>query len=207
MAVRQTKNLYAIVALAAVLTGLAGCNTSGCENNRSALPMMGFYNIRSGEPVILDSIDFGGVGAPGDSLLVSSGESTQSFYFPLRFDYTSTAFYIHYDYKEQGLDDPALNDTLTFSYSTKPFFESEECGAYYVYHIDGLKYTKHLIDSVAIVDSLITSYDMERVKVFFRLAEPETPDDPNVDPDNPDNPDNQGKDPEAPAQLRREVRL
>lgn len=184
--------IASIAALAAVaLLPLAGCNTTGCTDNHSALPQMGFYNASTGAALTLDSLDLGGVGAPDDSLLVKSGTRVQQLYFPLRFEETSTQFRFHYDYKEQGLDDPALDDILTIRHTTEPYFASEECGAFYVYHITGIDYTRHLIDSVAVVDSLINNFDMERFKVFFRVAE-EEPDDPeNPDePENPDSPDN-----------------
>ena len=57
----------------AVLSG--GCNTQGCTDNRSALPMMGFYSMATQNQVMLDSLVMGGVGAPGDSLLIEKGES------------------------------------------------------------------------------------------------------------------------------------
>ena len=46
---------------------------------------------------------------------------------------------------------------------------------------------------MAVVDSLINNFDMERFKIFFRVAE-EEPDDPE-NPDEPENPD----DPDSPV--------
>jgi len=178
---------------------IAGCNTQGCTDNRSALPLMGFYSNQTEEGMALDSLDMGGVGAPHDSLLISSGQRVKSLYLPFRYDCAETSFRFHYDYKLQGLDDPAIDDIVTFRYTTEPYFASEECGAYYIYTIRSVEYTRHLIDSVAIVDSVITNVDMERIKVFFRVAdivppeEPENPDAPD-NPDTPDEPDNPGDD-------------
>lgn len=178
----------AFAGIAAVMPALSGCNTAGCTDNHSALPMMGFYNMATQSPVILDSLELGGIGAPDDSLLVKSGSSVQSLYFPLRFDSEQTSFRFHCDYKEQGLDKPELDDILTIRYTSEPYFASEECGAFYVYRVTGISYTKHLIDSVAVVDSVINNIDMERFKVFFRIAEPETPEEPD-EPENPENPE------------------
>jgi len=124
--------------------------------------------------MMLDSIDLGGVGAPGDSLLVRSGESVTSLYLPFRSDAGSTSFFIHYDYKEQGLDNPEFDDVITFHYTSEPYFASEECGAYYIYHIRKLEYTTHLIDSVVIADSVITNVDLERILIYIRTAGSET---------------------------------
>ena len=155
---------------AGILAG--GCNNSGCTDNHSALPLMGFYDYATGQPITLDSIDFGGVDAPGDSLLIHSGEKTGQIYLPFRNGAGQCAFYIHYDYKEQGLDFPELNDTVTFIYDTEPYFASSECGAMYRYRITGTRHTRHLVDSLAVTDSMITNVERERIQLFFRTSDP-----------------------------------
>jgi len=159
--------------------------------------MMGFYNMATGKPVTLDSLELGGIGAPGDSLLIESGSGVQWVYFPLRFDANETSFRFHYDYKKQGLDRPEFDDILTINYTSEPYFASEECGAFYVYRVTGISYTKHLIDSVAVLDSVINNVDMERFRVYFRISEPEPPE------SNPDEP----VDPDAPADVTRGVNI
>ena len=52
----------------------------------------------------------------------------------------------------------------------------------YHYRITAYTYTTHLIDSVAVTDSLITNIDRETIQIYFRTAEPSEP----ADPDNPD---------------------
>lgn len=170
---------------------LCGCNNSTCADNHSALPLMGFYDAADGKSVSLDSIDFGGVKAPLDSLLIHSGERTSQVYLPFRYDQSSTSFYFHYDYKLQGLDTPEMNDTVTFHYTSSPYFASNECGAMYQYQITEVVFTRHLIENVLITDSVITNIERERIQVLFRVAhpEPEDPENPQ-DPENPENPDN-----------------
>ena len=41
----------------------------------------------------------------------------------------------------------------------------------YRYKITSVTYTTHLIDSVGIVDSLITNIDRERIRIYFRSAD------------------------------------
>ena len=187
--------LMLLSALAVVLMlPLSGCNTSGCTDNHSALPQMGFYNAYTKAPLTLDSLELWGVGAPGDSMLIKSGDKVQKLYFPLRYDSGYTAFCFHYDYKEQGLDNPEYNDTLRLWYTTQPYFASEECGAYYIYHITDIRYTRHIIDSIAVVDSVISNVDMERFGVYFRVSEVTEPDEPSEpdEPDGPEEPDEPG---------------
>lgn len=152
-----------------LLTAAQGCNTSGCTENQNSLPLAGLYTTGAdGRPqaVTIDSLEVGGVGAPGDSLLYGSGMELSQVYLPLRSTATSTSFFFHYT--QEAISSDALNDTITLSYTSSPYFASEECGAVYYYHIDKMSYTRHLIDSVAIVDSLITNTDVERMKIFFR---------------------------------------
>lgn len=161
--------LGAAVAVAATL-GITSCNTDGCTENRSALPLMGFYTSPGNKPLTLDSIDLGGVGAPHDSLLVKARTKVQKLYLPFRSTSPSTSFFIHYAYPAQGLDNPLFNDTITFHYSAEPYFASEECGAMYNYRIRRVTFTRHLIDSIGITDSLINNYDSERIRVYIRTA-------------------------------------
>lgn len=174
---------------------LQGCNTSGCTDNHSALPLMGFYDYATGQPLALDSLDFGGVGAPGDSLLIHSGQAKKQVYLPFRESGGSTSFCFHYDYKLQGLDDPAFDDIVTFHYDAEPYFASSECGAMYRYVIRDVEYTRHLIDSIAVIDPVITNVELERIQVFFRTSGPGE-DDVTDEEDDPDTPSQEEDDPQ-----------
>lgn len=157
--------------MAVVVAGIAGCNTSGCTDNRSALLLAGFYSSGTWKAISIDSLEMGGVDAPNDSLLIDLNERPNQVYLPLRSQHTTTSFCFHYAAKK--LSDPALNDTVTLDYSSEPFFASEECGAMYRYHVHRLVYTTHLIDSIALPDSLINNANVERMKIFFRTAKPD----------------------------------
>lgn len=150
----------------------AGCNTSGCFDNRSSIPLAGLYSAATEEPISLRIIQVHGVGAPGDSLLVAAGTSVDRLYLPMRSTADEVTWCIHYT--QEDVSDPAFNDTISFRYSSEPYFASEECGAMYRYRILAAHTTTHLIDSMAIVDSLITNVDIERIKIFFRASDAPT---------------------------------
>lgn len=168
--------LLPVILLFAVIFAVS-CTDTGCTDNRSAIPYAGFYILQDGEPkaVSVDSLEIGGIGAPSDSLLIKADASTSALYLPFRFEHTSTAFFIHY--ASRLLSSPLLNDTISFTYTSSPRFVSEDCGAMFYYHIDEMTYTRHLIDSIAITDSLITNFDTERIRIFFRAATDEDDDD------------------------------
>lgn len=148
---------------------ITSCNSSGCYDNRSSIPLAGFYSSSSGTRISLDSIDIMGVGAPGDSLLLDSGTSASQVYLPLRSDSESVTFNIAYDYEQLF----GLEDRLTFVYESYPYFTSAECGAMYRYRITDVRHTSVLLDSVAITapDSIITNVEIETVQLYFRTAD------------------------------------
>ena len=158
-----------LLPLLAILLLAAGCNSVGCTDNQNSIPLAGFYSMSLGQSIRPDSIAIHGVGAPGDSLLLSPTASSAQVYLPLRSTRTETSFCIRYC--QRALDFVELNDTITFAYTSIPFFASEECGAMYHYRITRLTHTSHLIDSVGLSDSLVTNVERETVQIYFRTSE------------------------------------
>lgn len=158
------------------------CNTSGCLQNQSSVPLAGFFSSSSGEAILVDSLYIFGIGAPNDSSLIY-GRSASMVYLPLRSSASSTAFCIHYMQKE--LSNPLLNDTITIDYASEARFVSEECGAMYCYTINSIAATDHFIDSVTVIDPYIDNLDIMRLKIYFRVQtededEEEDPDEPHL---------------------------
>lgn len=163
------KILTTFVWVVALMISLSACNTSGCTDNQSSLPYAGFYSSADGQPISVDSLDIYGVGVPGDSLLYAAGTVLSNVYLPFRSTSDVTSYCFHY--AQRGIDDIAYNDTITFTYTSSPYFASEECGAMLQYTIKDMKYTRHLIDSIEITDSIVTNTDIERIKIYFRTSE------------------------------------
>lgn len=165
--------IYILATLAALIAAATGCNTSGCLDNQSAIPLAAFYSSATGEAISIDSVAIGGIGAPADSLLYDGSGAISQLYLPLRATRSSTSF--RFTYLQSDLAAYGLNDDITLDYTSQARFISEECGAMYDYRITRCAYTTTLIDSVAVVDSLITNIDAVRLKIYFRTAEPDTP--------------------------------
>lgn len=144
---------------------MPSCNTLGCLENQSSIPSAGFFSYPAGEAIVVDSIRVYGIGAVGDSMLNTSIRAA-SVYLPFRAEKPSTSF--AFRYLQRNLDFPSFIDTITFTYDSEPRFVSEDCGAMYFYRITKMTHTTHLIDSVSILDSLITNLDVQRIKIFFR---------------------------------------
>ena len=158
-----------ICVVAVVMLALTACNTAGCYDNQNSIPLAKFYSYQTKKAITIDSISVGGVDAPNDSLLLDNASGVGQVYMPLRSTQSTTSFFIHYNQKE--LSDTRLNDTITFHYTSIPYFESAECGAMFRYEITSYDYTRHLIDSVGLIDKLITGADIERIRIYFRTKE------------------------------------
>lgn len=148
---------------------LSGCNTNGCTDLRSATPLAEFYSYNTDEAISLDSLEITGIGDSGDSVLLYAGESASQVYMPLRATKSQTSWCL--SYKWYTTDFAELNDTVTFYYDAQPWFASAECGAMFRYRIKNVKYTQHLLDSVAVLDSLITNVDATQLRLYFRTAD------------------------------------
>lgn len=168
------KATAAVISVILLLLASAACNTSGCLDNQSAIPLAGFRSSGTGADISVPGVRISGVGAPADSALTNGTSAISEVYLPMRSTQPTTAWCFHYT--QEGLDDPALNDTVAFSYESIPYFASEECGAMYRYLITEVRTTTHLIDSVVVADSLITNVDLKRIYIYFRTAEAEEAD-------------------------------
>lgn len=157
-----------IYVLHAILTS---CSNSGCTENRNAVPLVAFYNASTDKTLTLDSLSITGVDQPDDSVITKLGLPIDQVYLPMRPTHESVKWCIAYKWRR--LDYPELNDTISFDYTSLPFFASEACGVYYRYHITEMNYTDHLIERVEIEDSLITNIDKVYVNIYFRAESDE----------------------------------
>lgn len=162
------KLLYILFVAVVVGAWFSSCNTNGCLENRNALPYAGFYDSSTGSSITVDSVEIYGLGMSEDDPLSAAGERISALYLPMRSTQPTTGWI--FAYKWAYLDSSIYNDTIVFDYTSTPRFASEECGVIYDYHITQFTYTKHLIDSVVVSDSLITNIDTERIHVYFRTS-------------------------------------
>ena len=156
-----------IIAATALLLSAIGCNTNSCTENQSSLPLAGFYGS-DGTGIGVDSLCIRGVGAPADSALYSGSSVLTQVYLPLRSTMKTTSFC--FQYLRKALNYPELYDTITFDYTAEPYFTSEECGMSYIYTVTNLTHTTHLIDSVKLLDPVITPVDIEQLHIYFRTV-------------------------------------
>lgn len=162
-------SILAALAVLALCAVTGSCNSAGCSDNSTAIPLAGFYSSASAEAISLDSVAFIGLGAAvTDSSLTAAGTPVSQVYLPMNALADNTTWKI--EYLNFALHTPELYDTIALSYERIPYFASEECGAMYAYRLRALTHTTHFIDSITVVDSLFTNADRETMKIYFRIA-------------------------------------
>lgn len=162
---------YIFISLATVATGLLqGCGTSECLGNQSSIPLAGLYSASTEKEITIDSITVYGYNAPNDSMLLKNAQGIKQVYLPLRLNTAETQYIFHYDQKAiSGIEN---NDTITLKYTSKPYFDSFECGAMYQFEVTELTYTQHIMDSVGLISKVITNADVETIKIFLKTTLP-----------------------------------
>ncbi len=157
--------LHTLLAAAALAAALTACSSDGCTDNGSSLPLAAFYTSGSTQSLTVPNLTVRGIGAPGDSALLSA-ETVSQVYLPLRPGCDSTSFQLNYG--GQSTAEARTTDTLTLRYRAVPAFVSQECGAMYVFEIGSWHATAHGIDSVAISDPVITNANRIAIKIYMR---------------------------------------
>ncbi|MCQ2342603.1 MAG: DUF6452 family protein [Paludibacteraceae bacterium] len=92
-----------------------------------------------------DSITVQGIGS--DSLLYDNRKNIGKIVLPMRHDIDSTGFVLTYR---------GCTDTLYTWHTSERNFVSVECGCVYNHDVLHLSYTRHWIDSIAVIDNQMT---------------------------------------------------
>ena len=157
---------YIVISLLLICSlALKSCSNDGCTENQSSIPLAGFYSTETGESIAMSMLEVYGIDASDKNSLTDKNNPIKQVYLPLRATQNNTAFLIHYG--EYG-DAVEYNDTIWIDYNTTPYFASEECGATFRYEITSIRHTDLFIDSIEVVDPVITNVDVERIKIFFK---------------------------------------
>lgn len=142
------------------------CNSAGCTDLRSSIPLAGFYDSSTEKAITADSLLIYGVGAPDSSFLAVPSQRIGQVYLPVNQLADSTAWVI--EYCQKHLAQYGVADTIKAHYTTTPWLADDGCGAMYRFRISNLHYTRNIIDSIAVTDSLVTNLNNQTFKIFLR---------------------------------------
>ncbi|MDE6716291.1 MAG: hypothetical protein K2J74_07420 [Muribaculaceae bacterium] len=163
----MNRNLLHIFCAVLAIFGIVAC-ASQCFNNQSSIGLAGFYSAASQKQISVSDIQVYGVGAPNDSLILSSATAISQVYLPMPVIGNECAFVFHYT--QEAISSTLLNDTLTLRYDAVPYFAGTDCGAMYVFKINEFTYTTHIVDSIAIPTMEINNIDRETIQIYLRTS-------------------------------------
>lgn len=143
--------------------GAVSCNNDSCYDNGSSLPLATFYVGNTQQTIT--GLTIMGIGVPGDSLLLDSASVKEAF-LPLRASVTTTSFMLRHWYSN-GNDRLSVTDTLTLDYQPIEYFHSIECGAMFNFDVKRVSHTTHGIDSVILLNNLITNSRTPAMRIHF----------------------------------------
>ncbi|UII28610.1 DUF6452 family protein [Fulvivirga maritima] len=135
------------------LLGLSAClEDPDCNTITSTSMVVNFYSTTDGdaEQTWVSSIQTDDV---EEDLVVANSYS--SLELPLRTDHDSTTFYFSTEYGDSD---------ITFTYDVSTRFISDECGVEYI--IRNLEIASTTMDSVVVVNNILSNSSTEDVKIF-----------------------------------------
>ncbi|MFB6455445.1 DUF6452 family protein [Chitinophaga sp. Hz27] len=154
------KNIFRLFIAGALLFGFIACEdeTKVCDQTMQATVHVAF--MRDSLGFVWDTT-FRAVTTLAlnrDTLLKNS--ATNNAYFNLSPAADTSKFYLRADSLLQA-------DTVTFIYTRQPKFISAGCGFGTIYNLDTVFATRHLIDSVQILQKSVTNSNDTHVNLFY----------------------------------------
>jgi hypothetical protein len=151
--------LKAFRILLLVLSGLAitACDSEGpCSTNVISRVNAGIYTLSGGKESALTvgQLSLYALSRP-DSVL--QGSNVREFDFPLSMHEESTSYVMTAD---------TVTDTLELSYTSNLVWLSTACGFTASFTIREVNHTRHFIDSISLVNTIVDLYDVENLKIF-----------------------------------------
>ncbi len=160
----MTKNILKFVGIILFATAMvSSCQTNNqCDTATESLVKINFYTIDSIEQAVFVSpISVYGVGR-SDSLLYEN-DSISSVSIPLSPNAETIGFVF---------DIGTYSDEILFEYKTSTYLESMDCGFIANYEINSVTYSTNIIDTIIILNNMVTIDNEEHIKLYFKNNNP-----------------------------------
>jgi len=144
---------------------LVSCNEDGCTETTDVNMNVNFYSASTRNAFTIDTLSVLGIGQPKDSLLYDKSTSVKTIALPLHINDSTTAYLLKYG-KSNGAS-VALTDTIRVFHQNRSQFISKECGCSVFATIDSVRFTRHRLDTVVVVNREITNQYTEHVQILF----------------------------------------
>ncbi|MEG1839055.1 MAG: DUF6452 family protein [Bacteroidaceae bacterium] len=147
-----------------LIIGLVGCSESDCPLQTRPMVRFNFYDVNNPTKAIafkdsLSVITTNTVTTQGDSILINKETGASKVVVPLSYVNQETTYILKYS--------KTLSDTLWVSHVNTEHFISIECGMTVYSHIQSIKSTFHLIESVSVRNPEIDNNEKENIQIFY----------------------------------------
>lgn len=95
----------------------------------------------------------------GDSILLDKAKSVSTFTSPLSYVNKSTVMVFGYT--------NLLSDTITIYHTNNDHFVSLNAGVAVYHQLDSIKFTRHLIDTIQIINPLVDTNEKENIRILY----------------------------------------
>jgi hypothetical protein len=134
---------------------MASCSTSGCYEKMAVKVRCGMVVDSTDEKVGIKNVTVWGVGS--DSMIYNN-KSVDLLELELNPNAEETAFVF-----KVVQDSVTFIDTITFSHTNTPWFQSVECGCLTKSSLDSVKTTGTIFKSATIIEPEITNLEIKNV--------------------------------------------
>ena len=146
-----------LLLVAILLFGTMGCSDTDCTTSNTAYVNYNIYDA-NGNPVALTG-PVTVTAAGTDSILINQESNLQTMQLPLRYTSTEDTFVVHLS--------EILFDTIFVTHQNIPHFISMECGTGMYYHIEGVRCTRRVFDSLSVVNPDINYDANEHIQMYM----------------------------------------
>ena len=156
MRIKVSKLSHPIILLI-IMKLIASCTPETCLLETTAFLNAGFYKTGTDKPIAPDSITVFGIGKES-SRLYSKSLYLSSIKLPLDASRNTCGFVLKIN---------NLTDTLRVIYASYPHLISKECGITFFFSLDTVKISGTVIDTIAIINKNITTFNAENIRIFY----------------------------------------
>jgi hypothetical protein len=148
---------YILIVATTVIFLLSSCSPGSCFEETNAYVKAKFFLTSTSKAAAPDSITLYGVGRENSYVYLKALKVSQAL-MPLDASAENCSLVL----KING-----VNDTISFTYSTYSKLISKECGYAFYHSIETPEYTKHIIDTVIVVKSTITTLSEQNISIYY----------------------------------------
>lgn len=170
------KRILPFILTGICLVWLAGCSESDCPLNNNPMNSISFMNSATGKALTLtDTLTVTALGT--DSILINRMRGTSKLSLPLRYEGGETSYVFKYtkvkydtlQLKPLKIDTiiTVFKDTIGMTYTDRKHFLSMDCGIVTYFNLESIRTTRHLIDSVRLLNPAIDEYEKTNIEVYL----------------------------------------